>query len=308
MMRLAVLAAAASAFHDCIESSRARRSATLRRGGAACAGGLCLGMHDGPHEGGPASYPVAWKDGAGTSMYSTMTVPGYPAATDGITYYIWTDSFFGDAGDGRMNQFVPQLLLGSTLDRSSGAPDYAPESGDHETYAFGAHYYFELYNTTTNETDSHAAYGDLHPTAPGETLWTSFDLSPGGDGEDMKSPRWTLRMGVLGDPERTSVLVVDRPYMGLRLGQTRSWAEPEYARVCINACWELYGADDAAHLPSTGAFYDLRITQPAPGSYAFLDKWEQDEGGAVCPRTVAVAESHDAQVQHVSWNISVAPT
>ena len=25
-------------------------------------------------------------------MYSTMTVPGYPAATDGITYYTWTDS------------------------------------------------------------------------------------------------------------------------------------------------------------------------------------------------------------------------
>ena len=49
-----------------------------------CSGGLCVGMHGGPHEGGPASYPVADGHGGFTSVSSTMTVPAMPAKIDGI--------------------------------------------------------------------------------------------------------------------------------------------------------------------------------------------------------------------------------
>ena len=199
-------------------------------------------------------------------------------------------------------------MLGSVLDSSSGAPEYSPHWHSHATYVFAAHYFFELFNETTNETDAHAAYGDLFPAEPGETLWTSFALSPGGDGEDLKSPRWTLQMGVVGDAARTSTLSIDRPYMGLRLHQTESWAEPAYKNMCLNACWELYGADDAAHLPSSGANYELSVTKPRPDAFDFAPRWDQDEGKGVCPRTVAIEESHDEATQSVSWNISVDPS
>ena len=138
---------------------------------ASCSGGLCVGMKDGPHEGGPSSYPISWNKSLlrGTAVRSTMTVPDLPSATDGITYYIWTDIFFGDGGSlGRMNQLVPQLLLGKALDGSTGSPRYAPEWGPrHDRWMFGAHYFFEIYNVTTDNTDAHAAYGNLHPANPG---------------------------------------------------------------------------------------------------------------------------------------------
>lgn len=47
-------------------------------------------MHDGPHEGGPASYPVGNREDGYTKVSSTMTVPGVPEKQDGITYYIWS--------------------------------------------------------------------------------------------------------------------------------------------------------------------------------------------------------------------------
>eukprot|EP01079_Euglenida_sp_SAG-EU17-18_P003565 gene3565-4009_t len=153
-----------------------------------CQGGLCVGMHNGPHEGGPASYPVGDQAKGFTKVSSVMTVPDLPAKMDGqpcpygdaqqlsllpapsqphfvpfqsegpahgipphasgtacapvhngspagICYYIWTgnihllllllllatfyyfciwtDIFFGDMSLGKMNQFVPQLILGN---------------------------------------------------------------------------------------------------------------------------------------------------------------------------------------------------
>ena len=92
-----------------------------------------------------------------------MTVPAYPEKLDGICYYIWTDIFFGDMSLGRMNQFVPQLILGNALDGSSGAPDFKPKWGEHKTYSFGAHYFFETFNETSNSTVGHAAYGEMCP-------------------------------------------------------------------------------------------------------------------------------------------------
>ena len=68
----------ALAYHDCAQHPRIASFRTP------CAGGLCVGMHKGPHEGGPASYPVG-EAGNFTTVYATMTVPAYPARLDGIT-------------------------------------------------------------------------------------------------------------------------------------------------------------------------------------------------------------------------------
>jgi hypothetical protein len=63
--------------------------------------------------------------------------------------------------NGRMNQFVPQLILGNALDGSSGAPAYKPKWGEHKTWSFGAHYFFETFNVSSNSTVGHAAYGEM---------------------------------------------------------------------------------------------------------------------------------------------------
>ena len=46
-------------------------------------------------------------------------------------------------------QFVPQLILGSALDSSSGPPEFHPAWHTHTEWAFGAHYFFETWNETT---------------------------------------------------------------------------------------------------------------------------------------------------------------
>jgi len=267
-------------------------------------------MKNGPHEGGNSSYPVAWNGVSGTFVQSKMTVPELPKHVDGITYYIWTDVFFGDASLGRMNQFVPQLILGSALDSSSGPPDYEPDWHTHHSWVFGAHYFFETFdNNNPNTTQAHAAYGDLYPTYAGEILFTTFSITAGGDGMDTKSPKWTLTMGVVGDSSRISKLVVERPYMGMGVDwdePTSSWAEPEFDNMCINSCWELYGADDRSHLPSSGSTYELMIRQPEPNLYEFVS-WEEDEGNGTCP-SCKVMETHDQQFQNVTIEIDVVAT
>ena len=241
MRLLFVYIGCASAFHDCVQPKSAWRAPASFRGVAlpeegTCSGGLCLGMHGGPHEGGPASYEVGNATIGFTNLYSEMTVPGLPQLLDGICYYIWTDIYFGDMSQGRMNQFVPQLILGDALDGSSGPPHYNPHYGHHSTWSFAAHYFFEIFDVPSNSTIAKAAYGDLFPAHQGETLFTNFSATPTEDG----SPIWTLTMGVLGDSSRVSVLRVDKPYMGL--GElwdvpSKSWGELNFTNFCTNACW-----------------------------------------------------------------------
>ena len=86
-----------AAFHDCVQPTLGRRlppgfgSSAHAPSPANCSGGLCVGMHNGPHEGGAAAYPVGDAMTGYTSVYSTMIVPALPAKMDGICYYIWTD-------------------------------------------------------------------------------------------------------------------------------------------------------------------------------------------------------------------------
>lgn len=99
-------------------------------------------------------------------------------------------------------KFVPQLILGNALDGTSGPPDYKPHFGHHETYKFGAHYFFEHVN------GSGAAYGTLFPAYVGETLYTSFVQHPIGTHGDFG---WTLTMGAMNDSSRTSTVVANKP-------------------------------------------------------------------------------------------------
>jgi len=270
-------------------------------------------MHGGPHEGGPASYPVGTPESGFTRVSSTMTVPQYPKKLDGITYYIWTDIFFGDMGLGVMNQFVPQLVLGSALDGSSGAPDFKPHWGEHKTWMFGAHYFFEVLNGTdsTKQAQGRAAYGKLYPAKPGEKLFTSFELAP--STVEGAGPVWTLKMGAVDDPQRVSSVVVPAPYMGLGLDwpvPTSSWLERNYTNMCINACWELYGAADRDHLPGSGSQYVITVEQSKHKNkkpFPWVSQWDEDEGAGKSCANSSIIESHNASVQHVTWDISVPP-
>ena len=109
----------AAAFHDCVQPALGRRLPPGFGGApspANCSGGLCVGMHNGPHEGGAAAYPVGDATTGYTSVYSTMTVPTLPAKMDGICYYIWTDvsahsvhaaCWAGCAGRAGMGRSIP---------------------------------------------------------------------------------------------------------------------------------------------------------------------------------------------------------
>ena len=138
-------------------------------------------------------------------------------------------------GNGRMNQFVPQLILGNALDGTSGPPDYKPHFGHHDTYRFGGHYFFEHVN------GSGSAYGTLFDAYVGETLYTSFVQHPIGTDGDFG---WTLTMGAMNDSSRTSTVVADKPYMGVGVGwpvPASSWTQNNFTNMCLNSCFELYG-------------------------------------------------------------------
>ena len=234
---LTLLIGNVASFHDCVQPRSSWRVPGPGRGvmppappSSECGGGLCLGMHGGPHEGGPASYVVGNASTGFTSMHATMTVPGLPKKTDGLCFYIWTDMYFGHMSQGRMTQFVPQLLLGDCLSGSTGYPHYDPTYSFTPTWEFAAHYFFEIFDPPSNQTIAKAAYGNKYPAVEGEVLFTTFTATAAPDG----SPQWTLEMGVVGDPTRLSTLFVPVPYMGL--GEqweipTKSWGELNYTNV-----------------------------------------------------------------------------
>ena len=261
-----------------------------------------MGMHNGPHEGGPAHYERGNTTTGFTRIYSEMTVPSYPVNQSGITYFLWADVFMGDMGAGRMNQFVPQLLLGEVLSGSTGPPDFLPIYSTFDTWVFGSHYFFEIFNESTGQVDAHAAYGGLFPCNEGETLFTSFDVDPAGK----FGPAWILSMGVVGDETRVSYLRVEQPYMGLGVNfsvPTTSWNELNYTDICHNSCWEIYGGIDADHLPSSGANYETTIERGPKQTYPWVTQWDQDEGAGTCFAS-AISEKHTDLVQSLTWNIS----
>ena len=145
----------------------------------------------------------------------------------------------------------------------------------------------------------------------GELIETSFVAtapSPAEAAAGVVGPVWTLTMKVVGDAMRISRLRVPQPYMGLGTQwpvPTTSWAELNYTNMCINACWELYGATDRAHLPGSGSSYDITVTRPSAGAFPWVERWDEDEGAGKTCASNTIRESHNATVQHVLWDIAM---
>ena len=238
---------------------------------SACNGGFCSSV---------IQYPVK-----GTSYYAEFNVPKLPKVI-GPTFFVYYNIDWQAAGppntDARMNQFVPQLMLGEPLDGSTGAPLYKPIWHSHKSWVFGAQYFFELFNETSNATEGHAATGVTYPCKEGEVLFTSFELS-----EDWV---WSLHMGVKNDPSRLSTVVVERPFMGLLPPeQTYSWNESAYARAWSNTCWELYGISSADNYP--GSDQQTKISISNNSTKIDFRKWSTGR------RTAQVLQQHRSQIQ-----------
>ena len=77
-------------------------------------------------------------------------------------------------------------------------------------------------NSPANGT-AKAAAGPWFNCSERDVLWTEYALDEAGG-----AWVWTLSIGVLGDPARTSRLTVDTPFMGLLGNETTSWKEPAY--------------------------------------------------------------------------------
>eukprot|EP01079_Euglenida_sp_SAG-EU17-18_P002094 gene2095-3050_t len=247
-----------------------------------CKGGLCAGM---------AHYPV----GTGVHFYSEFDVPGLPAKVDGITDFIYFNIFFGNpkGGDGKMNQFVPQLMLGNPLCNSTGPPDYKPLWHHQDTWVIGSQYFFEVFNETANRTEGHAATGDLVKVSKGEIVYTQFEVSV--------DWMWTLTMGVKGQPDRVSTVVAHKPYMGiLPDSQTKSWSEAQdtYSHAFVNSCWELYGMRDRDHYPSSGSHYEMVTKTDSPNSIQWDTHWVENEKPDCpgCPNST-ITERHNETTQ-----------
>merc|ERR1711879_1062442 len=86
---------------------------------------------------------------------------------------------------------------------------------------------------------------------------------------------------------------------------TTSWAELNYTNICVNSCWELYGAKDRDHLPGSGSNYDIKIQRPATaaGSFNWITKWDEDEGSTKSCPACNITEHHSKTEQHVLWDI-----
>jgi len=77
--------------------------------------------------------------------YAEFNVPALPKKL-GPTYFVYYNIDWQPPGpsgsDARMNQFVPQLMLGEPLDGSSGPPLYLPKWEKRTSWCFGAQYFF----------------------------------------------------------------------------------------------------------------------------------------------------------------------
>ena len=257
-----------------------------------CKAGVCGGM---------AQYAVA----PGMKFYTTFNVPGLPlnqsAIENDITFFIYSNIFFdrnpGQCPDCKMNQFVNQLMLGQPLYGSTGAPDYDPLWMPVTTWIFAAQYFMEIYPNGTAK----AAAGPWFNCTEKDILWTEYALDT--------NWVWTLSMGVVGDSSRTSILIVEKPFMGLLESETSSWAEPAYSSANYNSCLELYGIAPygGTHYPSSSMVYDLRTTLgPNQAPVDWQTNWSDVEY-ATCPQhpNSTFSEIHNATRQDVIQNVYI---
>jgi hypothetical protein len=222
-----------------------RWNPTLRGGSAAgrcSAGALCAG---------PSGQAYSIGRQTGPLLYSTFRVPPLPSSDrrEETTYYDYFNIFWPRGpGGAYMNQFVPQLMLGNALANSTNYPDYNPKWIVLDTWHVGAQYFMGL--CFSKDCDRNwipkAATGDLFAVYEGELIETSFSLVPVEDRFE-----WHLAIGAQDDPSRRSVVVADRPFMGLLGNATQNWMEDQYERIYVGSCLENYGMKGPRDYPSS---------------------------------------------------------
>lgn len=248
-----------------------------------CKGGaLCVGPG--------VSYNIGRQ--VGVCIRGEFVVPPLPQTHNDmdLTYYDYINIFWRqNVYPGYMNQFVPQLMLGSALANSTNHPLYEPQWLQLDSWHIGAQYFMAICNNkdidendddddTSTKTSNNgnnkdcgddwtakAATGELIAVEPGEGVFTTFELLPRQDASSSPpAVEWHLTMGVLGDATRVSRLVVPRPFLGLVKG-TDSWMEDVYDAVYVGSCLENYGMTQPANYPSFWRI-DMDIQLPEDAS------------------------------------------
>eukprot|EP01084_Bolivina_argentea_P059246 108148_1 len=184
-------------------------------------------------QGSPSSrYPIS------NSFYSEFNVPPLPEkfSSSSTTYYIYFDLWFDPDGQGEYNQFVPQLMLGNCLCKSTNSGNYNPSWCQFSDWHIGSQYFF----TTNNHKTAHAATGDLISVKPGDIVYTEFIY-------DSTQFSWTLNTGIK-NTNSISTVVAKQPYMGI-IKDTQSWNEKAYQTTYMSTSWELYGLQDQQSYP-----------------------------------------------------------
>lgn len=266
------------------------------------AGALCVG----PGE----LYPLGRVPGVTWS--SRFVVPPLPSEFDttDMTYYDYLNIFWrSNPPGGYMNQFVPQLMLGNALANSTNAPHFKPLWIKLPSWHVGAQYFMGLCpNTTTSDCKDNwiprAVTGRLVPVKPGEVVETSFSLEKVEQhccDEKIKFV-WTLRIGVVGGgSNRQSVVVSDRPFMGL-VNSTFSWGESTYEHIYVGSCLENYGMQSPANYPSKWQI-DVKVVDAPGRDEDCWRNWRLESWRNHCswqPRST-VANGMARKSQHVRW-------
>jgi hypothetical protein len=257
----------------------------------------------------------------GTKIRGEFVVPPLPESfsTMNQTYYDYINIFWRqNVYPGYMNQFVPQLMLGSALANSSNHPDYEPMWLELTSWHIGAQYFMAICNHHHDDDDDDdknnsivgkdcdnwtpkAATGELIAVEPGEGVFTTFELvDPHGDGGDVE---WHLTMGVMGDASRVSHLVVPTPFMGLVSGTT-SWLEDIYDSVYVGSCLENYGMDSPSNYPSFWWIdIDIQTSEDASEQPMWQDwRMDHDKDCDWQPKSAITSSTSNHQgTQTASW-------
>ncbi|KAG7350948.1 hypothetical protein IV203_010308 [Nitzschia inconspicua] len=204
------------------------------------------------------------------------------------TYYDYVNIFWRqNVFPGYMNQFVPQLMLGSALANFNQSSNLRTEGCDKWT--------------------PKAATGELIAVEAGEGIFTTFKIVETESRNDPPSVEWHLAMGVIGDPTRVSRLVVPTPFMGLVNG-TSSWMEDIYEAVYIGSCLENYGMTNSTSYPS---FWKIDIEIQTAKDAAEQPMWQNwrmdhDRNCDWQPKSVVRSNTFNQQVtQSASWEASL---
>jgi hypothetical protein len=198
---------------------------------------------------------------------------------------------------------------GKALANSTNYPNYEPQWIKLNSWHIGAQYFMGLCKNNATSPDgfecdnetwiSRAATGDLVSVEPGEVIETYFELVHVRDRLE-----WHLRIGVLDDPRRSSLIVADRPFMGL-VASTTNWEEEIYKYVYVGSCLENYGMIHRENYPST---WEVLVDIWSVDPFSFRD-WQLEHARSCSwqPKS-SVLSIATPTWQRVKWNATLEDT